>query len=147
MGDLSANPAIHAPAHRGGRVLLGVFIALAIAGTALLYRFDPNAADSPFLPCIFYSLSGWWCAGCGITRALHALVHGDITGALAMNPLAVLLLPMGALALLWNAGWRPQWAQPIIRLMTRPMLWVILIPVYWLARNLPWAPFSWLAPG
>lgn len=119
----------------------------AVAGTLLLHRFDPNAAGSPFAPCLLHALTGWWCAGCGITRALHALVHADLPRAFAMNPLAMVLLPFGVLAWGWSGGLRPAWAAPIIRLLARPAFWGVLIPAYWLARNLPWPPFNWLAPG
>lgn len=122
-------------------------VLLAVAGVAALYSFDPNTTDSPFAACIFQTLTGFWCAGCGITRALHALVHGDIVRAFAMNPLAMLLVPCAALAWAWGGGWQPAWAAPIIRFLSKPMLWVVLIPAYWIARNLPWAPFSWMAPG
>lgn len=121
--------------------------ALTITGIAALHLFDPNAADSPFAPCIFYTFSGYWCAGCGITRALHALAHGDAAHAFAMNPLAMSLLPFAALAFAWAGGWRPSWAAPVIRVLSKPMLWVALLPAYWIARNLPWPMFSWMAPG
>ena len=122
-------------------------ITLVAVGILMLRLNDPNAADSPFAPCIFQTLTGYWCAGCGITRALHALVHGDIAHAFAMNPLAMLLLPFAALAWAWGGGWRPAWAAPIINLLSKPMLWVVLLPSYWIARNLPWPVFSWMAPG
>lgn len=122
-------------------------VALALAGMSMLRWHDPNAADSPFAPCIFHTLSGYWCAGCGITRALHALVHGDVARAFGMNPLAVLLLPFAALAFAWAGGWRPRWAAPVMRVLSKPMPWVLLLPAYWIARNLPWPIFSWMAPG
>ena len=134
-----------APLWRAGWWVGGV--ALAIAAVILLRLNDPNAAGSPFAPCIFHTFTSFWCAGCGITRALHALVHGDVMRAFAMNPLAVLLLPCAALAWAWGGGWRPAWAAPIIQALSKPMLWVMVIPAYWIARNLPWPPFSWLAPG
>lgn len=124
-----------------GGVLLGA------TGTTLLHLHDPNAADSPFAPCIFHALTGYWCPSCGITRMLHALVHGDILRALEMNPLAVLLLPVGVLAWAWAGGWRPAWTAPAIRIMAKPLLWAVVVSAYWIARNLPWPPFQWLAPG
>lgn len=130
---------------RAGWLAGGVL--LAAAGVLLLKFNDPNAADSPFAPCIFHALTGWWCAGCGITRALHALVHGDIATAFGMNPLAMLLLPFAVLAFAWGGGLRPAWAAPLISMLSKPLLWVVLIPAYWIARNLPWPAFSWMAPG
>ena len=65
----------------------------AAVGVWLLREFDPNAAHSPFPGCMFRALTGYFCVGCGLTRALHALVHGDLARAFSMNPLAMLLLP------------------------------------------------------
>ena len=133
-----------APLRRAGWWAGGV--ALAIPAIVMLRWHDPNAADSPFAPCLFHTFTGFWCAGCGITRALHALVHGDVARAFAMNPLAMLLLPFGVLAFAWGGGLRPAWAAPIITILSKPMLWVAVIPTYWILRNLPWAPFTALAP-
>jgi hypothetical protein len=55
----------------------------------------------PFAVCVFKGLTGLPCPTCGSTRALGRLVHLDLLGALAMNPLAtmsVVLLLVWALA-------------------------------------------------
>ena len=122
-------------------------VLLAVAGVAALYSFDPNTTDSPFAVCIFQTLTGFWCAGCGITRALHALVHGDIAGAFAMNPLGMLLLPLMPLMVAWGQGWHPRLLQPVMAVAMQPKLWLWVLPGYWVARNLPWVPFCLLAPG
>src|SRR5690606_7136747 len=57
------------------------------AGFWLLRTYDPNVAGNPFPPCMFRAFTGWFCIGCGLTRAMHALVHGDLPRAFAMNPL------------------------------------------------------------
>lgn len=44
------------------------------------------------------------CPGCGMTRAVHCLAHGDLAGSLAMHPLAiptVLSLAFLALVTVW----------------------------------------------
>ncbi|MDR2871359.1 MAG: DUF2752 domain-containing protein [Xanthomonadaceae bacterium] len=117
------------------------------AGWWLFLRFDPHAADSPFPPCLFYSLTHYYCVGCGITRALHALAHGHIGQALAMNPLFVLLLLVSPLVAADMLGWRSRHLQPLMRWFSAPAFWLILLPAYWVARNLPWFPFTALAPG
>ncbi len=123
-------------------------IALLIpAGVWLLLHFDPNAEGNPFLPCIFRELTGFYCIGCGLTRALHALVHGDIVRAFGMNPLAMLVLPMVPLLVAHSQGWRPRALEPLMRVIMEPKLWLVVLPVYWIARNLPWFPFTLLAPG
>lgn len=117
------------------------------AGVWALRTFDPNVQGNPFLPCLFNLFTGLYCPGCGATRALHALVHFDLPGALSMNPLVVLLLPVVPALVAWSRGWRPRVMAPLMRVIERPALWLVLIPAFGIARNLPWAPVSWMAPG
>jgi len=122
--------------------------ALAVpAGLWLLWNFDPNAADSRYPPCMFRAFTGWFCIGCGLTRALHALAHGDIARAFALNPLAMLAMAAVPLLVAQAQGWQPQRLQPLMRVVGEPKLWLVLLPAYWIARNLPWFPFTLLAPG
>lgn len=117
------------------------------AAVFVLRHVDPNAAGNPLPPCVFHALTGYWCPGCGMTRALHALVHGDLLHALHMNPLGMLMLLALPAMVLWSWGWQPRALQPLMRRLMEPKLWLVVLPVYWIARNLPWVPFTWLAPG
>lgn len=126
--------------------LAGAAIAVP-AGIWLLRTYDPNAAGNPFPPCMFRAFTGCYCIGCGLTRALHALVHGDLARAFSMNPLAMLLLPLVPLMVAWSGGWQPRVLAPLMRWVLEPKLWLVLLPTYWIARNLPWYPFTLLAPG
>ncbi|RPD87697.1 DUF2752 domain-containing protein [Luteimonas sp. 100069] len=139
----------HAPRRiRASTVALaGGGLALAAGGAWLLRTFDPNAPGNPFPACMFYSATGWHCPGCGLTRSLHALVHGDLPRAFSMNPLLLALLALAPLLAAWHLGWRPTWLQHLARIASDPRPWVALVLVYWVARNLPWAPFTLLAPG
>nr|WP_246191567.1 DUF2752 domain-containing protein [Pseudoxanthomonas gei] len=118
----------------------------AVVGVWLLRTFDPNAAGSPFPGCMFHAFTGWYCIGCGVTRALHALVHGDVARAFSMNPLAMSMLAIAPLLAGWQMGWQPRWMRPLIAVVSEPRFWLVLLPVYWVARNLPWFPFTLLAP-
>ena len=70
---------------------------LAIGGAAILYRFDP--ATVHFFPrCVFHELTGLQCPGCGTTRALHHLLHGDIAGAFRLNAMLFLVAPFVGIA-------------------------------------------------
>lgn len=131
-------------------LVAGQAAGLAIAGSVGLWlfrSFDPNAAGNLFPKCIFHSLTGYLCIGCGITRAMHALAHGDLLHAFSMNPLVVMLLALSPILLGWYWGWRPRAFAPLVRTLGDPRLWLVLLPTYWIARNLPWWPFAWLAPG
>ena len=50
------------------------------------------------VPCWFHALTGADCPFCGGSRALGALLHGDLAGALRFNAFAVLLLLPAAVA-------------------------------------------------
>lgn len=39
------------------------------------------------IPCLFHAATGLLCPGCGTTRSLTALIHGDLAGAFAFNQL------------------------------------------------------------
>ncbi|HZX81639.1 MAG TPA: DUF2752 domain-containing protein [Lysobacter sp.] len=121
--------------------------AVALAGVWLLWRFDPNAADSPFLPCLFRMATGLYCPGCGLTRMLHALVHGDIPRAASMNILALAGLPvLGAIAVNEMRG-RTLLRGAVARFAYNGRFWMAAALAFGIARNLPFAPFTALAPG
>jgi hypothetical protein len=93
-GEAPASPAppwglrLKAPA---GRLPLGaVFgtIAVAVATVVGLFGLD----RLPFSVCLFKAMTGLPCPTCGSTRVLGRLVHLDLAGALAMNPLATAAL-------------------------------------------------------
>jgi len=120
---------------------------VAAFGIWLLLRYDPNMAGNPFPPCMFRAITGFYCPGCGLTRALHALVHLDIGRAFRMNPAVMTGLALVPGLVAWKHGWRSRWFAPVVAVMSRPKFWLVFIPVYWVARNLPWFPFTLLAPG
>ena len=45
------------------------------------------------IPCIFHRVTGLYCPGCGITRALFALISGNIKIAIHNNILIFILAP------------------------------------------------------
>lgn len=62
------------------------------AASAYLLIFEPGKTG--FFPaCPFRMITGFTCPGCGSTRGLHRLLHGDLVGAFEFNPLMVLSLP------------------------------------------------------
>ena len=135
------------PQHLLRYVPLAAIVGISLGAVTVLNRVDPNSPGSLLPPCPFYALTGIWCPGCGSTRCLHALVHLDLPGAMAMNPLLVVsILPMLVLAL-HGAGLWPAKLGGLVRLFARPIPWMVVIFVYWIARNLPWHPFNLLAPG
>ena len=77
-----------------------VLAACACGGvSAFLYAVDPNR-HAVYPQCLLYNATGIYCAGCGATRAIHALLHGRVIEALHDNALFVAALPL----LLYVAG-------------------------------------------
>lgn len=126
---------------------LATALVAVVLGVWALRTFDPSQADSPFLPCLFHAITGWHCPGCGLTRALHALVHFDLARALAMNPLVVLCMPVLSLMAWHEFDGRRVLPAAAARVLFDARFWIALLVLFGVVRNLPWWPFSWLAPG
>jgi hypothetical protein len=120
---------------------LAVLVPVAAVGLAWLWAFDP-AQTGMYPPCALHWLTGWHCPGCGSTRAVHALLHGNVLAALGFNPLLVIGTPVVAVAAAWHRRKSGQWGFPAKSGWA--MLAVLL--VFALARNIPCYPFSILAP-
>ena len=111
---------------------------------AVVYFFNPSAYGI-YPVCQFHRLTGLNCPGCGATRALYALLHGDPATALRDNALLVLgLAGMGLrgawFALNWLRGRRNGNFFPACYLL--PLL--VVIALFGVLRNLP--AFAFLSP-
>ena len=125
--------------------LVVVMLAVAMLGSGLvLFFFDPTKYG--FYPlCLFHALTGWYCPGCGGTRAAYELLHGHLVRALHDNALVVLAL---AAVLIWNARWLAQRLRGGSMNLKVPVgvWWTLLVValVFTVLRNL--SAFAWLAP-
>ena len=127
---------------------------LALAGTVafcalIVLRFCDPASSGIYPPCPVHFLTGWYCPGCGSLRALHQLLHGNLRGALALNPMAVMFLPF----LVYGMA---SWVR--FELCGRYLPHVVLpagfirglgaaIILFGILRNVPVYPLNLLAPG
>ena len=93
-------PASAAVRFVGSRLEAGLLALAAAAAAVALFLFDPANATF-FPPCVFHSLTGFHCPGCGTLRAFHALAHGNVGTAFRFNPLAMLVLPFAAIDYHW----------------------------------------------
>lgn len=106
-------------------------------GAWVLYTFAP-AAYGFYPKCVFFSLTGLQCPGCGITRASHHLLHGRVDEAFRLNPMLFVLIALALFALpSIIKGERP-------RFLSSPIFaWgaFVVISGYWIVRNTPVWPF------
>jgi hypothetical protein len=126
-----------------------LFPSLVAAGCAVaggvVFAVDPETPGH-YPTCPFLALTGWYCPGCGTTRAVHALLHGDAGLALQRNPLTVAALVVLAAAFalwsrrLWRGAPRTWVAPPWV---LYGLLVVIL--AFWVLRNVP--GWTWLSPA
>ena len=123
---------------------LGVLV-LGVVGMLLL--FDPrNSGVYPTCP--FLGLTGCYCPGCGTLRALSRLLVGDVTGAMGYNPLAVLSLPFIAYSIVTGALRAFELPSPRPAFIDARWIWALLVGIilFWVFRNVPFEPFTLLAP-
>jgi hypothetical protein len=129
------------------RTLALVAAVVVPAALVLLYTLAPT--ESSWYPrCMFHRLTGLQCPGCGATRCLHALLHGDLRQAAAYNLFFLGLLPVFVVAGVCQ-WWEALTGRRIpLRRMPPWAVWALfaLALVFWVVRNLPWAPFTYLAP-
>ncbi|MCB2411563.1 DUF2752 domain-containing protein, partial [Demequina sp. TTPB684] len=82
-----------------GQLAWPALVALVAAGgTAYIVTHNPHVSGGTFV-CPLFATTGLYCPGCGGTRAVYDLAHGNVAGALAMNPLFTLAVPL--LGVLW----------------------------------------------
>ena len=118
-----------------------VLAAVSIGAGAVVFFFNP--ATHNFYPvCLFHKLTGLNCPGCGATRSLYALLHGNF--ALAFRDNALFILTLAALTArgLWFAV-RFFSGRAAGIFSPRKSLWVFLAValLFGVFRNLPAFPF------
>ena len=125
--------------HRFGVVLLWLTIA---AGSVCLFVLEPGKSIL-FPLCPFRALTGFTCPGCGSTRGMHQLLHGNIGAAFQLNPLLVLALPFLIYALV-RYSYRVLSGRPIEHNTLAPKYIYTIFGVvlfFWIFRNTPLYPF------
>ena len=149
-GSSRGSPRYNAPMRRTTWVragLLAVGGVLAVAAAAFVAVVPPTE-HSLYPKCQLYQTTGLHCMGCGLTRSAHSLLNGQVLQAFAYNIAGPLLVGWAA----FEAG-RRGWAW--LRGRPDPGWWfrvdwtpwvMLVLGVYMVLRNLPWWPFTVMAP-
>lgn len=119
-----------------------LLLLVGLTALALVWRFEPQGQF--FYPrCWLYQTTGLKCPGCGATRALHALLNGNLRDAWTQNPIFVALLPvafwLGARGVRgwWTGRW---WSNPLANRYVIAVLVGVTIG-FGIVRNVP--GWSW----
>lgn len=132
------------------RNILQIFIVVtAVVILSLLYFFYP-ATNTSFHPkCLFHEITGLYCPGCGSQRAVSALLHGHFMQAIDYNILMVLCIPVilySAFVFTWNTFSTKKLKQTFLYSTVFVKSLLLVVIAFWILRNMPVAPFNWLAP-
>ncbi|NQU85072.1 MAG: DUF2752 domain-containing protein [Mariniphaga sp.] len=128
-------------------VKIGLVVVFGII-TALFFIINPEEGGV-FPECIFYSVTGYYCPGCGSQRAIHSFLHLDILGVINNN---LLFLPGGMIIFygvtlpLVNKKLGTNYRNFLYH-KRAPLYIFIVIILFAVFRNLPWFPFTLLVPG
>ena len=120
-------------------LILVIAITLLLVFGFIYYALDPSTSGA-FPQCFFLSLTGYKCPGCGIQRAIHALLHGDVAGAFRYNAFLMVAIPWIALCLFAESR-RTRNPRLYARLNPELFMWLLLaaVLIWWILRNI----FDW----
>ena len=122
-------------------------VGIGLAGAWYLRHFNP-VTQGIFPKCPFNLLTGLHCPCCGLTRAFHQFLNGNIVAAIDYNVLVLFWVPflayVGVSLLLTGIRGKglPQLVPPAYLVYT----FVAVMMVFWVVRNIPVYPFNVLAP-
>jgi hypothetical protein len=129
--------------------IVNIGLLIGFTGLAVLFFVLDPAKHDLFPRCLFNSITGYYCPGCGSQRAVHSLLHLDFAGVVNYN---FLFLPAALLILyhyihpILNRLFR--WKLPnIFYFRSTPLIILGVVVLFWILRNIPVYPFSVLAPG
>lgn len=116
-----------------------LFFILILGGIGLsLFVYSKNPFSGPILPCVFNKITGFYCPGCGMTRAVNSIFNLKFYQAFRFNALIV-ILPI-TLSVYYIAQYK-EWYKISKTIM---ILMFIIVIGYGVARNMP--RFRYLAP-
>ncbi len=137
-----------AAASRSDRLIALLLVSLAAGGLLYFLTYDLTSSLIQTPPCLFRTLTGLYCPGCGSRSALIQLARGKLYAAWRLNPLMILFLP-AAVLFLFSQVKILFTGRSLPRFLLHPSLvWTIfgLILAFWIFRNIPLYPFTLLQP-
>ncbi|MBO4723377.1 MAG: DUF2752 domain-containing protein [Muribaculaceae bacterium] len=107
-----------------------------LIGALIIYYYNNPLSGAWFPQCPVKLLTGYSCPGCGVQRAFHALLHGNLGQALAYNYFFVLSVPyfiLACIALILRGRFSN--FERIVEGKTLAMIYVVCYFVWFVVRN------------
>lgn len=112
--------------NRSQIVFCGFFVCL----IGLYFFIDPSKS-AYFLKCPLKTITGYECAGCGVQRAFHELLHFRFLEAFKYNPLFIIAILFLVICLLLNFSKNQKLRSKLKRCVTsKVFVFVVLIIVF-----------------
>ena len=117
-------------------VLIVLAVLAAVVGVVVYSAYDPSTSQL-FPKCIFKSLTGYDCPGCGSQRAIHSLLHGDIAAAFGYNAMLVCSIPY-LILLIYAELFRKKVPRlhTALTSVTAVLIILALVILWWVGRNI-----------
>lgn len=122
----------------------GCYIAgLCLLAVVLLYFFIYKTTgfrlEEYVPPCIFHKITGYYCPGCGGTRAVYALFRGDLLGCFRYQPFIFYVAVFGGWFLISQTIERVSKGRIAVRMRYRECyLWIslVILLINFLVKNM-----------
>ena len=124
-----------------------VAAAALIAAAALVYLYFTGEGEGAGIPCMFHQITGFYCSGCGASRALRSILHFDFYQALRYNAILTLCLPLFAVYFTSLSVSCIRFGKDrVSEKISMKIVWIFiaLALIYGVLRNIP--ALSFLAP-
>lgn len=130
--------------------IIALILLLTCIGLVLFYYYQNNPSNNQsfFVVCLTNLWFDLDCLGCGGQRALHQLLHGNVKMAVRNNALFVLGLPFWiyvTFVFVCNQVLGKKYQSPILSHPYFAWIFIGIIILFMILRNLPWYPFDLLA--
>lgn len=132
------------------KYIIIIISAIALSFMLIMY-YNYEESDSGWsIQCGVYQVTGLYCPGCGGQRAFHYLLHGEIGKSLRYNALFIVSIPfflylyyiLVSVYLLkgkYNA-------KGFLFSKNFAIIFLLILFVYFILRNIPFSPFTYLIP-
>ena len=115
-------------------LLVGIAIIIFLA----IFVYISNPSKGPIFPCAFNKVTGLYCPGCGMTRAVHSALKLDFYQSFRYNSLLYVMLPLIGLYYYLRGKNKVKASKVIIILM------IVIALGYGILRNIQY--FNFLSP-